>query len=356
MNLHLTVQVPRSPDLNQIIDRLQRKLDALLFAFRPELVQLQGRLTRHTQREGVRCQLNLHLPTGQLSSDEAAGTAQAAFRAAGDELTRQLKKHKQRLREIRPRLRPWAAPARPRTALATGSRRADLAGYFGAHYEHLLGFVRRQLELRELLGEMPTAWLDPHEVLDEVVVTALGARPAAPSLNRGRWFLLLAAQAIRQLAQVYGDHPHGQQMHSLDQPAPDGFARRAAEVDESGRKATRLHDVVASDHANPEEAAQAAEAMGRLAAALTHLPGPARHDLVLYLLEGFRPKELAQLSKRTEAEVRQSLDEAEAGLRALPELPLLLRHRLRAETNTPLRRAIATRNTARSATMVPQRA
>lgn len=331
MNVHLTVQVPRSPELNQILDRIHHKLEALLYAFQPELVQLQGRLVRHTSREGVLCRLNLHLPTGQLSSEKAAATAQTALRAASDELTRQLHKHKQRLRETRPRWRPAHLPRRRLGEGATMARAAELSGYFGAHYQHLLGFVRRQVELRERLGELPEGWLDPHEVLDEVVVEALSARPGTQAANRGRWFLLLAAAAMRRLAKSYGDRPHGQLTQSLDQAAPasplhaDGLGR------DDAAEGLRLQDVVAADRANPEEAAATAEAMERLAAALAQVPQQPRHDLVLYLLEGFRPKELAQLTRRSEAEVRASLEVAEAALQAQSNLPWQLQSRVRAQ-------------------------
>ncbi|HUX66872.1 MAG TPA: HPF/RaiA family ribosome-associated protein [Terriglobales bacterium] len=371
MNVHLTVQVPRSPELNQIMDRFQHKLDGLLFAFQPELVQLQGRLVRHTSREGVSCRLNLHLPTGQLSSEEAAGTAQAAFRAASNELTRQLNKHKQRLRETRPRLHLAAAATRGRwraqsaasrvaAAEATptrwrpqpaASRAAALNGYLGAHEQHLLGFVRRQIELRERLGELPVGWLDPYEVLNEVVVAALGARPGAQAANRGRWFLLLAAAAMRRLAKAYSDQPHGQPTHSLDQAAP-AFRRATAFVGDED-EVLRLQDVVASDHANPEETAVASETMERLAAALAGLPRQPRHDLVLYLLEGFRPQELAQLTKRSEADVLESLERAEAALRQQPELPQLLADRLRP---LPARAPRAPAGARRARALVPQRA
>ncbi|MGH9393165.1 MAG: hypothetical protein ACRD1E_03280 [Terriglobales bacterium] len=85
---------------------------------------------------------------------------------------------------------------------------------------------------------------------------------------------------------------------------------------------------MAAISASPEESAAAAEAMERLAAALQRLPATQRHDLVLYLLEGFRPAELAQLSGRSLAQVMASLEQAEAGLHAHPQLPQLLRHRL----------------------------
>ncbi|HWG37990.1 MAG TPA: hypothetical protein VN690_09765 [Terriglobales bacterium] len=327
MNLQLTVQVPRSPDLNQILDRFQQKLTPLLFAFQPELVQLHGRLVRHTSREGVVCRLNLHLPTGQISSEHIAATAQAALRAAGEDLLRQLHKHKQRLRETRPR---WHRPRYRRRAVhaaASASRQSDLAAYLGGHYEHLLGFVRRQIVLREHLGELAPGWLDPQEVLDEVVVAALEAKPAAAAMNRGRWFLLLAADAIRRLAKTYGDRRHGLGVASLadDLRALDAGADGS---DDGAVEPPRLEDFIAANYANPEESAAAAEAMARLAAVVARLPGQQRHDLVLYLLEGFRPAELARMTQRSQAEVIASLEQAENGLKLLPDLPHLLRHRL----------------------------
>ncbi len=330
MNLHLTVQVPRSPELNQQVDRFHHKLEPLLVAFQPELVQLQGRLVRHTSREGVLCRLNLHLPTAQLSCEKAAATAQAAFRAAGEDLVSQLNKHKQRLRLTRPRLRfkrrAAAVPPPAGVESVPGARQAELAGYFGNHAGALLAFVRRQIELRERLGELAEGRLDAEEVLDEVVVTALGARPGSVGANRGRWLLMLAAQAIRKLAKEYGDRPHGQEMQSLD-ARPVGH-QSGAQAGEDRPETLRLADVVAANRRDPEQVAAAAEALDRLAAALLRLPPQQRHDLVLYLLEGFRPHELAGLTHRSEAEVRRSLEQAEAGLSAQPEVPDLLSQRM----------------------------
>lgn len=316
MNVHLTVQVPRSRDLNETMDRFQRKLEPLLFAFQPELVQLQGRLLRHSSREGVRCSLNLHLPTGQLSSEDGAATAQAAFRAASEELVRQLQKHKQRLRETRSR--PAAGLSRRHEAPAGGESPASLGAYFGAHHAQVLAFVQRQIKLRERLGELPAGRLEPEEVMNEVVLAALQAKPDAAALNRGRWLLLLAAAAIRKLAKAYAPRQHGVEMRSLDQPVAPG----ATSSDDAGdgEESLELQDVVSSSHADPEQTALAAEAMDRLAAALARIPREFRHDLVLYLLEGFRPQELAQVSGRHEAEVRAALEQAQQALRqqALP--------------------------------------
>lgn len=348
MNLHMTVQVPRSPEFNQVVDRFQHKLETLLMVFQPELVHLQGRLVRHTSREGVCCRLNLRLPTGQLSSEAAAATAPAALRSAAEELTRQLHRHKQRLRETRPRFharvrRPALPPVR------SAERHADLAAYFGAHYAHMIAFVRRQIVLREHLGEIPQGWLEAPEVLNEVVVAALDARPSALQLNRGRWLLLLSAAAIRDLSRAYGERHHGQAHRSLEEAV-----ERGGDSGEEADEPIRLQDRLASAIADPEENAAEIEAMERLSAALRPLPAPQRHDLVLYLLEGFRPQEMAQLSGRAESEVRASLEQAEARLRQRTDLPQILRRQL---APSPTVGSRPSRSVRRSASRwVPQRA
>jgi DNA-directed RNA polymerase specialized sigma24 family protein len=253
-----------------------------------------------------------------LSSEHTAATAQTAFRAASEELVQQVRKHKQRLRENRTGApeygRPWLALAHsnhaggaqePRPGAAWERRRADLAGYFGAHYAELLSFVQRQIGLRERLGELQPGQVEADEVLDEVVVAALEATPSPAPVSRGRWLLVLAAAAIRKLVKTYSDHQHGLEHCSLDA------------------------DPEATDAPDPETVAATTEMMDQLALALAPLPRVQRHDLVLYLLEGFRPQELAQLSHRTLGEVEASLAGAETALRAKPGLPSTLRQRLR---------------------------
>jgi len=280
----------------------------LLNAFQPDLIQVQGRLLRHTSREGVECRLNLHLPTGQLSGEKIAGTAQAAFRGASEELLRQLKKHKQKLRETRPHMRSVKAAqsaaneTRNGPALENG---ADLMGYFGEHYADLLGFVQRQVALRERLGELAPGQIDAHEVLDEVVVAALDSRPRELREHRARWLLVLAATAIGRLVKQYGSSPQGQTLEPLE------------------------NNTLVAEQSNPEELANTDEWMRRLANAVRKLPSAQRQDVVLYLLEGFRVAELAEMSQRSPTEVEASIAAAEATLRTIPDLPAALLQTLR---------------------------
>lgn len=311
MNLHLTVQVPRSPELDELVERFHGKLEPLLAAFQPELVQLQGRWVRHTSREGVSCSLNLHLPTGQLSSEQTASTAQLAFRGASEDLLRQLHRHKQRLRQTRPHGRstshgngrPASAPASAARAIA--ARRTDLAGYFGKHYDEVLTFVRRQLILAELWGDPAAVGLDAEEVLDEVVLAALQAEPRELQQNRGRWLRLLAAAAIHRLEKSYGRVEHGLNIASLETEP-----RAESEPD-------------------PEQLAGMTEMMQQLTVALQGLPAAQRRDMILYMIEGFRPEEMARISHRSRQQVEASLRIATAALRQQPRLPDSMRQRLR---------------------------
>ncbi|MGH9519388.1 MAG: hypothetical protein ACRD2D_07045 [Terriglobales bacterium] len=310
MNIHLTVQVPRSTELDAIVERFQNKLEPLLAAFQPELVQLQGRLVRHTSREGVTCRLNLHLPTGQMSSEQSAATAQTAWRGAGDDLLRQLHRHKQRLRTTRPRGRMLVNNNRSRrrrsvAAAPSPARRAELARYFGGHYDDLLVFVQRHLALTEQLGDTAATQLDAEEVLDEVVLAALEAEPGAARQNRGRWLRLLAAAAIHRLEKSYGRRQHGLDIATLET------------------------DPRAQDEPDPEVLAGMSEMLEQFAVTLRSLPAPQQRDMILYMIEGFRPEEMAQISHRSRQEVESSLRSAAATLRQQPRLPEPMRQRLR---------------------------
>lgn len=331
MNVQLTVQVPRSPDLNALFHRFEQKLEPLLIAFQPDLVQVQGRLLRHTSREGVECRLNLHLPTGQLSGEKVATTAQAAFRGASEELLRQLKKHKQKLRETRPHQRS----ARTETSARQENRNgpslepgADLMGYFGEHYADVLGFVQRQVALRERLGELEPGQIDAHEVLDEVVVAALDSRTRELRDHRARWLLVLAAAAIGRLVKQYGSSPQGQPLEPIE------------------------NNTLIAEEADPEELANTDEWMRRLAHAVRRLPAAQRQDVVLYLLEGFRVEELAEMSQRSTSEVEASITAAEATLRKIPDLPQALLQTLRQAPEL----GAATRRRSAALRMEPQRA
>lgn len=340
MNVQLTVQVPKTPDLEQLLQRLTSKLERLLTVFQPDLVQLHGRLVKNTAREGVVCTLNLRLPTGQFTAEDSAATAQAALRIAGEELIEQMKTHKQKLhdeqirrgqiRQGRLRSAEAFAAAVPVvavvSAVAVEQRRQDLSRYVSANIEHLRRFVDRQIQLKEHLGELRPGQVDPTEVLDEMIASALAEQGNPERLERERWFYLLAVNAIRRLSSTEAEEPAALSLEgdvAIDEAAlaeRQEFFQPDAEV--------QLQDIIPDrGMATPEEIAYSNEMLTLLEVALEHLTPQQREDLVLFALEGFTVAELSLLSQRPPEAIRGTLSEARRQL-SQQDLPAELRRLL----------------------------
>lgn len=347
MNVQFTVQVPKNPDLDRMVERLVEKLERLLMVFQPELVQLHGRLVRHTSREGVVCTLNLRLPTGQLAAEDSANTAQAALRTASEELLEQLKKHKQRLRGEQTRRGRQRSTAAFAATLATPGevpaayqqqRRQDLARYVSANVEHLQRFVERQIHLREHLGELRPGQVEPTEVLDEMIASALSEQGNPERIERNRWFYLLAVNAIRRLARP--DEAAAEGALSLEgELAPDEAAEAERYEFFQPDDEVQLQDVMPDrGMATPEEITYSNEMLDLLESALGRLSPQHREDLVLFALEGFTLRELSLLSQRPAAEIYTGLLEARRQLGQQMDLPVELRHLLVEQTQARLSR------------------
>lgn len=349
MNVQFTVQVPKSPDLDHLLQRFIGKLDRLLAVFQPELVQLHGRMVRRTSREGVVCTLNLRLPTGQLAAEDNADTAQAALRAASEELLEQLKKHKQKLRgEQTRRGKERSTAAFAATLVSTpesGSplgqqqRRQDLARYISTNVEHLQRFVERQIHLREHLGELRPGQLETAEVLDEMIASALSEQGNPERVERDRWFYLLAVDAIRRLSRP-GDEGSENALSLESDLSPNEEAESERYEYFQPDEEVQLQDVTPDrGMANPEEIAYSNEMLTLLESALGRLSPQHREDLVLFALEGFTLHELSLLSQRPPAEVYKGLTEARRQLGQLNDLPVELRHLLVEQTQLRLGRS-----------------
>lgn len=347
MNVQFTVHVPRTPDLDRMMERLTAKLDRLLAVFQPELVQLHGRLERRTSREGVVCTLNLRLPTGQLAAEDSANTAQAALRIASEELLEQLKKHKQKLRGEQTRrgrqrstaafTAPLATPE-PAPAAYQQQRRQDLARYISTNFEHLQRFVERQIHLREHLGELRPGQLEPAEVLDEMIASALSEQGNPERIERNRWFYLLAVDAIRRLSRP--DETAAEGSLSLDGELTPNEAAESERFDFfQPDDEVQLQDVTPDRAmATPEEITYSNEMLTLLESALGRLSPQQREDFVLFALEGFTLRELSVLSQRPETEVYRGLVEARRQLGQQGDLPVELRHLLVEQTQQRLSR------------------
>jgi ribosomal subunit interface protein len=78
--------------------RSTTKLERLLKAYEPDLIQLHGVFTKNPHDDKHSCSLNLSLPTGTLHATGEGKNIRAACKKAFSELESQLKKHQSRLR------------------------------------------------------------------------------------------------------------------------------------------------------------------------------------------------------------------------------------------------------------------
>ncbi len=115
MNVHFSYKIAKTTDLESLLNQQTDKLNRLLQVFRPDLVHLKGSIVENSPHEGYVVSLNLRLPSGQMAAQETGGTLIGAVKTAFAELSIQLKKHKELLRNHH----RWPRRRGPRRAVET---------------------------------------------------------------------------------------------------------------------------------------------------------------------------------------------------------------------------------------------
>jgi RNA polymerase sigma-70 factor, ECF subfamily len=301
MNVHISYKISKTSDLEKLINRQVQKLDRYLQVFRPELVHLKGIIEENPAHEGVVVSLNLRLPSGQMAAHESA-TAIAAIKAAFDELTGQLKKHKELLRnhhKFGRRRGPERAGAgtvpfeqtlaavKPETISAS-----DIANYIDVNLPRLKRLIQRELDFREREGQIPPGQIAVDDVVGEAIAEALSEQHDKPErMKLEPWLYRLAKQAIGRL----GSENRDEGSLTTGDGIPD------------------------SDADNPEELAARRELISLVEITLRDAGRNEREAFILYTIEGFTLEEIADITNRSSEEVRASIRKAREHLqRALP--------------------------------------
>jgi RNA polymerase sigma factor (sigma-70 family) len=338
MNVHISYKVHKNPDIEKEINHLIEKLGRRLRAFRPELVHLKGLIEQNSPREGAVVSLNLRLPSGQMAAHESAPTPLAALKAACTDLILQLGKHKDLLRNShkwrrRGTVEPLASEAAPENqaseenhaseekenglSRSATAQSGDIRSYVNAHIGRLERFVERELYFRESSGEMNPGIVTKDEVVDEVVVRALGGLAEAPqSLNLEPWLYRLARQSMNDLV---SRTDQGTPNVVLQRPAtlPDGAAD-----DEAGLQFHQPDESIAAsdtiaDRATetPEDIAYTDELISLIQSALGDAGAGDREIFILHALEGFSVVEIAEITERDPDQVQLSIAKVRKKLR-----------------------------------------
>ncbi|HYE25230.1 MAG TPA: sigma-70 family RNA polymerase sigma factor [Clostridia bacterium] len=325
MNVHFTYKLSKTPDVDAIINHQIEKLRKRLQVFKPDMISLHGSLGE-SPKKGFVAALNLRLPSGQMASNEAADSVQAALKASFDNILEQLSKHKDHLRAQHqwPRARrventrtvpqvPFEetlAAVHPEAASET-----DVTEFVNANIGRLRRFIGRELRFRLSNGQFRADQVTPDEVIDEAIATALDERTERPDkIALEPWLYRMARQAIDRIAQ---------QLNADERSVPlESGGRDSDNADETLAEYNRDDMVLTNENlipdprtATPEEVVANEEIIGMVETALRRTRNEDREAFILFTFEGFTVSEIASITDRPVDDVRTSIQHAREHLR-----------------------------------------
>lgn len=330
MNVHVTYKIAKSPDIEKEINHQIEKIRKRLQVFRPELVHLKASVEQNSTREGILVSLNLRLPSGQMAVQQRASNATSAVKNAFDDLMQQITRHKDLLRSSHKWLRrrssaqesgePGVPFEQTVAAVPLPSISADdIRSYINANLSRLQRFVERELYFRRAAQELLEDGASTEEVVDEVVVRALGDGERPEKLALEPWLYRLAMQIMDEISagdegesvhleesrrrqNVQGSDEVGLQFHQPD----EGWTRESTIAD---RRIT-----------TPEQARYSDEMFALVHAVLNGADRTDREAFLLYGMEGFSLPEIASITGRHPEAVRESVERARELVRNAPSM------------------------------------
>lgn len=345
MNLHFSYKAGKSPETEKEILQQVQKLERHLHTFRPDLVHLRGSMDVG-HREGFVVSLNLRLPSGQLSSQDAADSPAAAVKVTFSELFSQLKKHKQLLRNEHKwnrQRKPRGAtepPGAPQTLIGAISRVAppnraevpakppngeatlaelteaefqeprtrpaerEVRTYVDVNLDKLQRFIARELRFRESNGQLEPDRIAPEEVLDEVIVNALSSDERPANLTTERWLFRLARQTVRQLANAQNENGEVRLEQGAGTQNVTASDEEFLQFHQPGEVLNGESVIADRGIATPEETAASEESIDELERALRGASPEQREAFLLYVIEGFTVDEISQITELPAQAVR----------------------------------------------------
>jgi RNA polymerase sigma factor (sigma-70 family) len=332
MNVHISYRLHKTPDIEKDVQHLLEKLGKRLQVFRPELVHLKGVVEQSSPREGTVVSLNLRLPSGQMAVQQSAASAVAAVKAAFDDLLQQITRHKDLLRSShkwrrrrtengrRERQVPFEQTLAALPAATVSSD--DIRSYVNANLGRLERFVERELYFREVAGEVSPDFVSKEEVVDEVMVRALGDGGEKPDrLALEPWLYRLAIRALDDLSvrseESLSAIPLEVSARKQNVRASDESELQFHQPDEMLTEESVIPD---RRTATPEDIASSDEMIALVQYALQGARRPDREVFILHTIEGFSVDEISEITDRRQEEIRSSILAARDHLRRSPPI------------------------------------
>ncbi|HTT17520.1 MAG TPA: hypothetical protein VMG82_01165 [Candidatus Sulfotelmatobacter sp.] len=336
MNVHVSYRLPKIPAVEKDIQHQIEKLQKRLQVFRPELVHLRGVVEEVSPREGTSVSLNLRLPSGQMAVQTKAPTAQAAAKAAFEDLFQQVNKHKDLLRASH----KWQRGRRGNSTRSAPAVREvpfeetlaavfpptvsaeDIRSYVNANLARLDRFVEREIYFREAQELIAPESLSKEEVVDEAIAAALSDGQEKPEkLALEPWLYRQALRALDRLSRA--DESNGNAVHleeSARRPNVKGSDEPELQFHQPDESITGETVIADSRIATPEQIVVSDELLRLIASALRDLGSGPREAFILHAIEGFTVEEIVAITGQPADRVLEFVSAARDHLRKAPAL------------------------------------
>jgi RNA polymerase sigma factor (sigma-70 family) len=271
--------------------------------------------------------LNLRLPAGQMASQANAETLHGAVRIAFEDLTEQLRKHKEHLRsEYRyPRMRGAERHRIPQVAFESTVAAVkpekissvDVTGFVNANLERLRRYVERELRFRCDSGQRRLEEVSVEEVIDEVIANALDEHQVRPEkIALEPWLYKLSRSAMDRLGNQLDSAAHSVRLNQAEQHlAADVDNEEMMQFYHPDERLTNENLIADRRGSTPEDEASREELMTMVERALRGATPHQREAFLLFTLEGFRLAEIAAIMERTAQQVQADVSCAREHLR-----------------------------------------
>ena len=327
MNVHFTYKLDKSPSAEQCLQTHIEKLGPRLQVFNPDMVSLRG-LIEEAPKSGFTVALNLRLPSGQMAVKATAETLQAAIRIGFDDLTEQLRKHKEHLRsqyrfprvrgeERQRRIEPQArfedtvAAVKPEKVSSL-----DVAGFVNANLDRLRRYVERELRFRRDSGQRRLAEISVEEVIDEAIANALDEHhPRPEKIALEPWLYRLSRSAMDRLGNQLNSAAHSVRLDEEEIAAQDVDGEEMLQFYHPDERVTNENLIADRRGCTPEDDVSRQELMTMVERALRGATAHQREAFLLFTLEGFRLAEIAAITERTVQQVQADVSVAREHLR-----------------------------------------
>jgi RNA polymerase sigma factor (sigma-70 family) len=327
MNVHFTYKLDKSPKIEQYLQSQIEKLGPRLHVFNPDMVSLRG-LIEEAPKSGFTVALNLRLPAGQMAARATAETLHAAVRVGFDDLTEQLRKHMEHLRNQyryprvrgveRQRIEPQVAFEKTVAAVQPEKvSSVDVAGFVNANLERLRRYVERELRFRRDSGQRRLAEISVEEVIDEAIANALDEhRPRPEKIALEPWLYRLSRSAMDRLGNQLDSAAHSVRLNDAEMPTEaDVDNEEMLQFYHPDERLTNENLIADRRGSTPEDEAFREELMTMVERALRGATRYQREAFLLFTMEGFRLAEIAAITERTVEQVQSDLSAAREHLR-----------------------------------------